>query len=110
MRTRAAAQQQTQMAAALEVGKERGEGVEAPVGRPKEPRMSVVPRSCMRVCGVSQASSSHWRAAGMGLVRSEAPCAKSRLRNSASQICDGQEGEDGAGDGDGDWVFWFEGG
>ncbi|OCL00216.1 uncharacterized protein K441DRAFT_96200 [Cenococcum geophilum 1.58] len=24
--------------------------------------------------------------------------------------CDGLEGEDGVGDGNGDWVFWFEGG
>ena len=44
-------------------------------------------------------------------MRSEAPCAKSRLRNSASQArVVGRRERTGAGDGDGDWVFWFEGG
>ena len=72
--------------------------------------MSVMLHNCMRVCDVSQASSSRWRVVGMALMRSEAPCAKGRLRNSASQARVMGRRERTARAMGRDWIFWFEGG
>jgi len=60
--------------------------------------MSVVPRSCM-------AGGGDGIDAERGAVR-EGPAEELGVPGS----CDGQEGENGMGDGNGDWVFWFEGG
>ena len=72
--------------------------------------MSVVLHNCMRVSDASQASSSRWRAAGMALMRSEAPCAKGRLRNPAPQARVMGWRERTAREMGGGWVVWFKGG